>query len=304
MYKYTELARRIMVNSFMAFDEPDPITVLEQNWIYNTNCNSIIFTESCDLDKAYDYDKRSCYPSIMCDDKFTFPVKEGRFVKLEKLPETYLSYGIYRVNISRSNDDKIDRFFRFNSFNYYTHYHINAAKMLGLNVGLIIDDEANALLYEKGRANGHTYFHQLIMELYKLKSESELAKPLLSCLWGVLCSKKIIKKSTVNKLINLKNKKIEYINPIYGDNVMVGYMSDKQFYKYDYARIGVFLTSRNCEKMVKELLPFNDHIKRFHTDGFISDIPIPLNIGDNIGDWKFEKEGKCKITNSNKIIWY
>jgi hypothetical protein len=237
----------------------------------------------------------------MCDDKFSFPIKVGEFVKLKILPEI-LNYGIYRVKIARSGDNS--KFFRFNEFDYYTHYHIKAAKALGLSMELIIDEQSNALLYKKGRANGHTYFSQLVMELYKNKGECVLVKQLLSCLWGVLCSKYIQKKDTIKKPLNLTNQKIVSIKPISGDDVSVGYLLEKQFYRYDYARIGVFLTSRNCEKMVQELLPYAENIKRFHTDGFISDTKIStLKIGKDIGDWKFEKEGKCEIINCTTIKW-
>jgi hypothetical protein len=259
----------------------------------------------CELENGYAYDKRSCYPSVMCDKTFSFPVKVGEFCLLEKLPEP-LKYGIYRIEISRSGDELIDRWFNFNINNYYTHYHIETAKILNLKMELIQDGQANALLYRKNRASGSLYFSGIVNELYKLKSQSPLAKELLSSLWGVLCKKNIIKRNSIKKKIILTDELLVGIQPIdgNGENVNVEYMKKNNYYKYEYARIGVFLTSLNRLKMVKLLYPHTKNIFRAHTDGFVCNEPLNLDIGDGLGQWKLEKNNEpCVIKNSNKVEW-
>jgi hypothetical protein len=302
MYKVPDLIRKIISNSLTAFDEPDPITELEQHWIYSTECNSIIFAEPVQIEHAYSYDKRSCYPSVMSDVNFKFPVKQGVFVNITELPEI-LKYGIYRVMIEQSDNELNDRFFRFNEKNYYTHYHLYTARLLGLKMTLINDGQANALFYSKNRASGRDYVSGVVNELYNIKNESPLAKQLLSALWGVLCSKNIIKKSTKNEPLHLTTERIESIRSIGGQDVMVGYIQQAKYYKYPHARLGVFLTSCNRYKMTSLLLPHTEHIHKFHTDGFIADMPLNLDIGPDIGQWKLEKEGQCRINHVNKVEW-
>jgi hypothetical protein len=86
---------------------------------------------------------------MLCSDKFTFPVKVGEFKMLTELPNE-LNYGIYRCNIEPSLDENVNKLFKFNSKNYYTHYDIQLARKLNLSVYLMLD-ETNALLYTKDR---------------------------------------------------------------------------------------------------------------------------------------------------------
>ena len=86
-------------------------------------------------------------------------------------------------------------------------------------------------------------------------------------------------------------------------DVMVGYIQQAKYYKYPHARLGVFLTSCNRYKMTSLLLPHTEHIHKFHTDGFIADMPLNLDIGPDIGQWKLEKEGQCRINHVNKVEW-
>lgn len=91
--------------------------------------------------------------------------------------------------------------------------------------------------------------------------------------------------------------------PIGGEDLMVSYMPSKQYYKYDYARIGVFLTSYNNLKMTELFYPHNKHIHQFHTDGCVSDKEIDLDIGPNLGQFKLDNSGKCQINHCNNVIW-
>jgi hypothetical protein len=302
MFRIQELIRKIISKSIVAYGEPEEITQMEQEWFYNTGCNNIIFSSKVELEHGYLYDKRSCFPSVMSNEHFSFPVKQGVFTKINELP-TILKFGIYRVNIKRTGNELIDRFFNFNEKHYYTHHHIKTARLLNLPMKLINDGEANALLYSKDRANGHLYFHQTVSELYKLKGQCPLIKELLSTLWGMLCSKYIIKRSSKRKRISLTTEKIQSIRTIGGDDVLIGYTKENKIYRYNYARLGVFLTSCNRLQMTELLLPHTENIFKFHTDGFVSDKPLDLDFGENIGQWKLERHGKCKVNNCNDVKW-
>jgi hypothetical protein len=89
---------------------------------------------------------------------------------------------------------------------------------------------------------------------------------------------------------------VSYLN----ENLLEQY----KYYKYDYARLGIFLTSYNRLKMTELLYPHNEHIHRFHTDGAILSKQIDLDIGANLGQWKIDKGPmNCVIKNSNIVEW-
>ena len=61
------------------------------------------------------------YPSIMSSNG-KFPIKKGEFKILETIDNlSYFSFGIYRCEVSKSEDESINKLFRFNHQNYYTH---------------------------------------------------------------------------------------------------------------------------------------------------------------------------------------
>jgi hypothetical protein len=285
------------------FQQPDPLTRQEQHWILNSTKGAIIFHSACQIENAYSYDKNSAYPAAMIDNHFSFPICEGEYSRITELPNP-LPYGVYRVEIKRSRNEIIDRLFRFNETNHYTHFDIQTAQDLNLEINLIIDDEANSLAYPK-RGYGSEYFRQIINQRYDLRKNQgiKLAKRIVNSMWGALAEKNKIKRTT-RKQVNLNNgETILSLEPL-GNEIKVCYVKDNDFYKHDYARLGTFLLAKVRRDMVKIIFPYNEHIKRFHTDGFISDVPIPsLKIGNDLGDWKLENTGRCFIKNSNNIIW-
>jgi hypothetical protein len=125
-------------------------------------------------------------------------------------------------------------------------------------------------------------------------------------MWGALIQKNTIKRTTRQPLHLNKNEMIVDIQPI-GDEVKVTYVKDNvAYYKHNYARIGTFLLAKVRRDMAHIILPHNEHIVKFHTDGFISKIPInDINIGDELGNWKIEHSNvKCKIYNSCKVEFF
>lgn len=300
-YKISKEALKCVHYELRTFTEPEKITSQEQHWLINTFMGGLIFSNPCELSSAYNYDLNSAYPNTLCSEHFSFPIKQGEFKHISSL-DNILSYGIYRCNILPSSNEHINKLFRFNSFNYYTHYDINLARHLNLQIELIIDDEANALLYTTKRANGSKHFRHLVYSLYELKPKSKLAKKILNAIWGSLCSRNKIKVTT-QKEIDFKNG--EYIVDIreFGDNRKITYLKNSKYYKYNYARLGCFLTANVRKQMADCIFPFKEHVYRCHTDSILSDIPLNLSFGDDLGNFKLEKTGSVSINNSINIKW-
>ena len=69
--------------------------------------------------------------------------------ELEKMKSTFFCYGIYKCKITSIKPNKTDRkLFRFNHENYYTTQDLRLAKMIGLQID-IIEEENNMLYYSK-----------------------------------------------------------------------------------------------------------------------------------------------------------
>jgi hypothetical protein len=301
-YKIINLSLLMMANYFEKYERPDEIDNMEENWIYNSTQGALIFHTPCEFEIGYDYDQNSCYGSRLNSLHFDFPIKKGVYIELNELPEI-LSYGIYRVEIFQSGNFEIDKLFRFNDDCYYTHYDLNCARFLGLKMNLIIGYGANAIQYKTQRVKSGNYFNQLIPYLYKFRKECEIAKSTINIMYGSLCEKNTIKKTTINKKVNLENVKIVGLKPIGNDDLHTSYLKDKYYkHSYSYARIGTFLTSKVRFDMAKLVYPYKEHIVRFHTDGFITNVKIrEIKIGIDLGEWKCKEIHNVKITNNNEV---
>jgi hypothetical protein len=163
---------------------------------------ALIFAEVCDLDDAVCIDVNSAYPNAMRNTGFSVPMKQGDFSRITEFPE-FITFGIYRCIIKKSGNKHTDKLFRFNKTNKYSHIDIANAKQLGLKVTLILDDEANCLLYGGGkRINGSRLFKSFIDFLYPMKCNGvEFAKKLLNVLWGALCERAKVYKALKEKFV-------------------------------------------------------------------------------------------------------
>ena len=301
-YKIPNEALKCAHYSLLSFHEPEELSPSEQEWFYRCFKGGLIFCDNGKtIDDAYNYDKKSAYPAMLCNDHFTFPVKVGEFKMLTELPNV-LSYGIYRCNIEPTSDENINKLFKFNSKNYYTHYDIQLARELKLSVYLILD-ETNALLYTKDRGNGATYFRQVVHMLYNLKTKSKLAKLVLNSILGALCQRYKIKTTTSNQVNLNRGELLVEIKPMGETLHKISYLKNGQYFKHPYARIGCFLTASVRKQMAMIIEPFKEHVHKCHTDSILSDIELDnVLIGDRIGDFVLEQHGKVKIHHSTKKL--
>jgi hypothetical protein len=300
-YKVSNEALKCIHYDLISYNDPDELTSQEQIWIINTFKGSLIFSSpNVVLPCGYNYDVNSAYPAMLSSDHFSFPLKQGEFNTIDELP-TILSYGIYRCIITPSEDEHMNKLFRFNNLHYYTHYDINSARKLNLNIQLIQDTQSNALLYTERRGNGSNFFRHIVYTLYDLKSQSKLAKKIVNAIWGSLSSRNKIKVTTAKEVNLNKGEMILDIKP-YGNKFKVTYLKTNKFFKFNYARLGCFLTSAVRKQMTEYIYPVRENIFRCHTDSLLSNIPLEhIPIGNELGKFKCEKIGE--VIANNTLEW-
>jgi hypothetical protein len=299
---------KLFYNMSKGIEDPEQITELEEEWLKDTFQGGLIFGESITLENATSYDVNSAYPSILKHSGFKIPVKQGDFQRITEITDI-IPYGIYRCVIKRSGNYHTDKLFKFNSLNKYTHTDIYVARKLKLDVGLIIDDEANCLLYGAGKCvNGARMFKTIIDYLYNLKLNNvKYGKIMMNTLWGALCEKSYVFKSVYDdkESYNIpEDCTILSISPTNKGN-LVSYSKKGRYFKLSYARFGPFLTSVVRKLMTDTIYSHKELVHRCHTDGFITQTPIDdIELSSEIGKFKIEKQGKCIIKNSMEVIWF
>jgi hypothetical protein len=187
---------------------------------------------------------------------------------------------------------------------------------LGFKIELLFPaaNGPNAMLYPEGRMNGHQSIGHLIHELYNLKQKGhKLAKSIMNTMYGAMCQKDTIKYLPPEDkpyIINDEKITVVYLTPhggIHSGLSKVEYLKKGKYFKFDFARLGVFLTSYCRLNMVKVMLPLSKHVYRCHTDGIIfDDVPevrqmMDKKVGDGLGQWKTVC-GACHIYNPNFVL--
>lgn len=281
--------------------ELDHISYEEAIIIQKASIGPLLISKKCLNIKAWSYDFKSCYPSIMRDSKMLFPIKEGKWVFLNKDEFNNLKfyqYGIYNVKILKSEDNSINQLFKFNNDNWYTHIDLNLAKDLGLELIIKQKNKQNFLYYKRDSLiSGKDLFGEYINFMFKLKQKDiPGGKELIKCLWGALCKANIARvKFNINDELVLKhNKDYDTIVPINNNEYIADIYNKAQYFDYDLARIKPFLLAKGRFKLSKAIYPVKENILYSHTDSLIVDIDISKNkqllkiFGNDIGDLAYE----------------
>ena len=273
--------------------QPEPIEQDEAAWLMDASMGGLIWADKgAEIKNACKYDANSRYSSIMCRDKY--PTKRGKFVHLKNLPENP-EYGIYHCVIHKADPKRnVNKYFKYNRKNKYTHRDIGMARRLNLKVDLVQDGQVNALLYsEECLVGGHIMFKPFVHYLYPLKQKKlKGAKLLLNILWGSLCERNTKTRQTNLGDIDLVNVDLVSIEPTAGGHHWVEYVPRDEYYVTDYARIGPFLTAIGRSMLSGLVQKYGDRVKQFHTDGFIVDGEIPdLKLSKDLGWLNQEREG-------------
>ena len=293
--------------------EPEDIDQLEAQFIDGAFQGGLMYSDDGFTGHLYGYDANSKYSSTMINKRFHFPVKKGKFscISQKEFDEyKFCSYGIYRCIVAPSNDISKDMFFRFNDRGYYTHIDLEVAKRLDLNITMCCDDEANILLYDRSTlVQSHRVFSKFVNYFYKIKHstpKTNIAKQIVSRLWGMMCQKSIRTKMFTNdKPKVLKENEITVsIKPTPDRQAFEVSISDtNKIFDSNYARIAPFLTATARRDLYNDFGGYGTHIKRIHTDGVMCTVPITtLIMGTDIGMYKQDKDGVYTLKNINRVL--
>jgi hypothetical protein len=277
---------------------PEDIRMDEALWINQAAIGSIIhFTEYSG--EAFEYDVKSMYPSIMSSVQL-FPLKRGDFLTItndEFSKKTFYNYGIYRCIVKPSDDPSINNLFRFNKNNKYTHISLTQAKTLNLQVEMIEDAQPNFLYYSRDKCiTGGELFGDYVKFMMPLKENKvPRAKAILNILWGALCEK-----NTTKRIVSMDDdydiddlKHLLVVAPYNKDDskMLVENAYIEKYYKTNFARIAPFILAKGRLLISTIMKPVREHIKKVHTDGFMSDIKLDIPTGDKLGNLVYK--GRC-----------
>ena len=294
-----------------AVEEPEDITALETAFLMKSSQGALIYSDDGEYKDAVCIDQNSMYAYYMSSDKFLIPTGQGEVMNMtENIFNgfTFFPVGIYRCVITSTNKD-LNRLFRFNKTNYYTHYDLTLAKLLKFDIKLIVDSGANCITYNSSkRIQGSKMYGSTIDYLYKIKKETNdpYTKKIISSLWGS-CGEILRYKNSVKYSEECCIEKNIIDIHKYDDGLKVITVDYEKYYKTNYARLGTFLTSfcrLNIAKTILSTVKEITNVKRIHTDGFII-VGEEYNhlLGSEIGKFKVEHSGDCIIRNVNDIEW-
>ena len=295
---------KTLFNKFsLSIYEGEELTLLEHQWINNSSIGALTNIEKdYKCEKLYKYDINSMYPSIMTSTN-KLPLKQGEFKIMDKndFEELkFFTFGIYRCIINKSDDENINRLFRFNKLNYYTHITLEAARKLNLKIELIEDGEYNFLHYSRDKLiEFRAVFKSYVDYLYNFKQQkiSPYFKDVLNILWGSLCEKntKKLYVNGSNDKLNIKDDlEIISISPCASNENLIKFkvIQTKNIYKHKYARISPFILSIGRKTMSDMFLHYKDNLKYIRTDGVLLNKEIDINskikLGLGIGDLRYE----------------
>ena len=280
----------------------NPINETEARWIANATRAPIVYAEKY-KGAAYFYDFISMHLSVMNDHKMLFPLLEGQYDTYsiaEFNNATFVPYGIYCCIIKPYDDKNLNKLFRFNKTNTYTHIDINDAKKFGLTVKLL-QESPNCLLYKKDTLiQGNKLFGEYTKLVFDLKQKKiDRAKVLSVCLWGKLCeindkAKLYCEVGQTNNLEIFDSKNIHLIIPTGKPNqnhnckLMIKTAKKSNYFATNFARLKPFLLAGVRRKLRTTCFPHIESIKWIHTDGFLSSKKLDIKTGTKFGNLKYE----------------
>lgn len=300
MYFYNDIAH---------LECPEEITQFEEIWIKNASKGPLVYGKKSDeWRKGVCYDRNSYYPNCLL--QMNIPYRQPEFITIEEDIPMYFKFGIYRCIIEESGSNLIDRNFKFNTTNFYTHLDLECAKLLKLKITMIHDDQPNYMSYTGRYKRGRDIFGKTIKALYELKKNKvPRAKELITQLWGALSK---ISKTTIcskNEEEIPEDAEIIGMARIYdkdgNDHTVIRYFKKGKMLNYRFGRLKPFLTAFARLKLVQDILPYNEHVHRVHTDSILSDCrieEIEKNLGSEIGKWKIEHQGLFKLNQCNRAV--
>ena len=301
--------------------EPDELLDIEHFALDQANSGGVHYAKSGKHTNCIDYDMNMMYLYLMSQNNFTFPTTQPQITKIttdELTNKPFLSYGLYlcKINISSIWIPKCDK------FKWYPQFILNIArseqkkyKLEIKNAITMFEDEngsTNALIYDQDRLTGKIAFKDYTDFVIDLRKKTDVefkaeSKELSSCLWGYFTSKnkKIIRVSANDKFY-YQNYNIEELIPLDKGDYNVVYSKKRKIFKYNYARIGAFLTSYCRYKLYQICQTHKLEPILLNTDGMIlqnQSLPDEL-IGNEAGKFKIVHDiGTVQISSSNSYMF-
>jgi len=287
---------------------PEKLGKKESKWIMMSAMGQLVFNKPY-KGPAWKIDIVSMFPYIMSNTSSYIPIKKGKFKKITQ--EEFKDYqnkklypiGIYRVRILKSDDDNINKLFRFNKNEYYNNVDISYAHFLGLSVELL-DKKYNLLYWDRDIdcLKGNEVFKEYVDYLFNLKKNKvEGAKLILNILSGLLGERnfRIISLDKDEKY-NFKGNNLEIIKKWTkkdNDTDIICYkcIETTNIYKSRFARFFPFLWSKARSMMGYKGKVYKDDILKCNTDSFVFPFkPTKLITKDivQLGCFKYEYEEK------------
>lgn len=304
--KFKDMLKKLSNN----MTEPDSIRQLEGNYINHCYTGGLTYAKKGYSGCGVCYDANSWYPNCIINKNFNFPIREGKFIYIsdkEFQNLKYFKYGIYHCNIQNPNNENVSKQFKFMNNNYYTHYDLTRAKELNLKMNIIEDNESNFLYYDKEcLVKGHKLFSKYINYFYELKKNGlKGAKEFLNSFIGGL-SQKRRHTEYIRDNQKFKCNDTDKIDTITRQKKLWIFKTNNkiEMYASNYARSGCFVNSYARLKMSRIIEPYVNELVRIHTDGFIlTKKATNLTIGEEMGEFKIEKEGNVNIIHVNKYTF-
>ena len=267
---------------------------------------------------AYEYDMNSAYQSSMINNVFKVPLTKPTYEIFDETKHDYYPFGIYKADVIRSNDLKIDSYFTFRENKIYTHIDLTFAKELGLTIIHITNgNECNVALYKDCVVAKHLFENYInlmsscLNHPNALSSSKNFIKRLRNLLHGLLSARNKMKaKPDLNNCTHFEfeDNDVEGIKPMgdNSDNYTVIYTPQAQPFKYGFARMLPFLTaSVRCRmgRILKDNISY-DNLIRSHTDSaFVKNEVDTLDIGDAVGQFKLKRCGLISVKNKRIYKW-
>jgi hypothetical protein len=184
------------------------------------------------------------------------------------------------------------------------------ARKLKLNIELIKDGQVNFLHYNRDTClTANQLFGDYVSMLFDMKKENiPHSKSILNTLWGALCKSKVYYhqvKIDSDEVLEIKpNHTIKTMYPAGEDGLedVVELYENSMMFNTHYARIKPFILSFGRYNLLKIILPHIDKVIRVHTDSMITTEAISIEIGEELGELKWEgynpnyKLNKCNDT--------
>ena len=287
--------------------ESMPLLDIEHYACDQANSGGVHYASVGKFEGCIDYDMNAMYMFEMSQLNFTFPTTQGLLQSLSQsqLDErNYFPYGLYLCKMTGASKWIPHEF--VGRVMWQTHFMLTLAKEEGYQIA-IKQGEINHIAYPTGRLNGNIAFKAYADWAFNLRNTvteeyKDEAKGYTSCLWGSLTTKNMkTKRFGKDEPLNMSAYNIDQLNPNDNGGYTIRYCKKRQIFKYNYARIGCFLTSYCRLKLYQILKKANLEPIALNTDGFIlqnQQLPEEL-IGTEPGKFKVVHQGTVTITNSN-----